>query len=800
MKQTEGRRGSQVEVELLDSEPGLRLVGRGTVPSAPYLDLTRPVVLELLDPSGAVTEVRCGYDRVEQHHDGVDCSSTTRIGPEVTVRLTDRWRRSASDSWALRREVRVDEETRGRGLRVRLQADIVSADSVRFDDFSLFAASANYNGNDLDEDGLDDYLESRTRVYRDDRLNSLSVMAYEPRSRLAFSMARASVPGYDERPHRSRMQQRFLQCTDIGSLGFVSDSAGSRLSLQAAYPFWEGDRSFALDLEGRQEWGAFWDLGERAFFEVEYLLRIEQAPTFLDAIWLNYSRRIADLAPVPVALNATFSELHGLRAQSLDQSFLSVDATSDPNAPAGYVLNCHPQSGEQLADVIQYGFTGQNTLNAWAMIRSGDERQQDHARRVIDFFVDVCHIPDPGLFYDLYNTSKQRPDSWWTGLLLPLAYAETEADLAQLMGPVATRLADVITELEKISGSYLRTMSESAQGVLRAYEAERAKGIEHPTWLAALLRYADFLVRSQQPDGSWYRAYDHSGQPVTAPARWFGTTDYERKSSTACPIPFLVGLAALAARDEYLQAARRAGEYVLHQQVLNVRFNGGVQDSLYRKAQLVDNESILFPMLGLWSLYRATGESEILDGATAAARLFATWTWLWDVPLPTDSTLYRYGFRSTGLGACDTCAAGYVHPFELLGVPELVQIGVASADPGLIDVAELILHGCNQTVAVPGADWGYKVLGLQEEGYVISWWLADDPIFDDTAFGGRGKGEGNKTCFPWLPAVAMTCYLGLTDAYGTARIASIRDEHALPTSLSGDGVAVARTLTDSVGR
>lgn len=457
-------------------------------------------------------------------------------------------------------------------------------------------------------------------------------------------------------------------------------------------------------------------------------------------------------------------------------------------------MNCDPHTGEQLSDVIQYGFTGQNTLNAWAMLRTGDEAQRLHAIATIDFFVNVCHLPAAGLFYDLYNTTKKRPESWWSGLLLPLAYAETATELEKLMGPIAERFASVIEQLEKSPGSFVRTMSESAHGVLLAYEQERSTGTDHASWLAAVRRFGDFLVRSQQPDGSWYRAYSHAGEPVLTPERWFGTTEHERKSSTACPIQLLVALTEATADSKYLDAAVRAGEYVIDHQVANVRFNGGVQDSLYRKAQLVDNEGVLFPMLGLWALNGATGRRDMFEGALAAARLFATWTWLWDVPLPEGSTLRKHGFRSTGTGGCDTCAAGYVHPFELLGVPELVQIGAAARDPYLIDAAELILTGCNQTVAVPDADWGSKVMGLQEEGYVISWWLAEDPIFDGTTFGGRAKGEGNRTCFPWVAAVAMACYLRLLDTMGTTDLSRVRAAHQLPTCLETPSPSVPQQV------
>jgi hypothetical protein len=179
-------------------------------------------------------------------------------------------------------------------------------------------------------------------------------------------------------------------------------------------------------------------------------------------------------------------------------------------------------------------------------------------------------------------------------------------------------------------------------------------------------------------------------------------------------------------------------------------------------------------MLGLLALHEAVGGDEFLAPAVDAARLFASWICLWDIPLPPDSTLAHHGFRSSGIGACDTAGAGYVHPFQLLALPELIEIARLAGDPALLDTAELAYGGCNQTVAVPGRDWGYAFAGLQEEGYLMSWWLVDDPIFDETGFGHRWKGEGNKTCFPWIPAVGMACHWKLLDRYGTTDFKEIR--------------------------
>ena len=178
-------------------------------------------------------------------------------------------------------------------------------------------------------------------------------------------------------------------------------------------------------------------------------------------------------------------------------------------------------------------------------------------------------------------------------------------------------------------------------------------------------------------------------------------------------------------------------------------------------------------MRALLALHKATGEADYLEGARRAAQLLSTWVVMWDVPLPPQSTLGRLGFRSTGWLACDSPGAGYIHPMGTLCVPELVEMGVLTGDKGFLLAAELLQAGCNETVALPGKDWGYAMPGLQEEGALISWWFADDPMFGHTGFGGRGKGEGNKTCLPWISAVSVFGYQDLMARYGTTDIPAI---------------------------
>lgn len=676
----------------------------------------------------------------------------------------------------LKRYFKVLQSGTMKGVRLYYSMALYPQEQTAFEQLRYFAPPAIFDKNDLDEDGYEDYFRTQKLLWREDRFNYPMFMAYHPEKLRAIRIERDILPNWDTIPERRvdpvtmEPDRYFLQKTDIGSLGIWGES-DKNVCLKACYPFYEGEATIGMYIVKTVPFGAFWPAKDGESFEVSYKISGDAYEDFHDACWDSVRKVITEKKPGARALLADAETLVKYRLEALNRYYVEKPAKEDQNCPAGYVLNCHPGDGVQLENIIQYGFTGQNILNAYNVLRYGYENDnqeyQRRARRITDFFADTIHIPESGMFYNLYNVDMKRVNFWWTGLLLPLAYAEG-TELSGLMGPLYEYRKDIIDRLAKLKGAYLRCMNEDVTALLRIYLLEKQHGQEHENWIAAVKNYCEFLLRTQEANGSWYRAYDLSGQPITEPQIWFGATIYEKKSSTATSIPLLVEMSDFSQDNRYLDAAIKAGRFVKEYMIDRVKYNGGVHDSIYAKGQLIDNESILYPMFGMLSLYEATKEEDFLDGTIKAAHMNASWVCLWNVPLPPESTLKKYGFNSIGMGACDTCGAGYVHPFQLMCVAETAKIAILTKDQELFEVARLYWLGCSQTVALPENDWGYQYYGLQEEGYLVSWWAVDDPMFSaDTGFGHRLKGEGNKTCFPWINAVGVKACYSLMDMFST---------------------------------
>lgn len=774
-------------------EPGgvpgtlLDITGRpaGTGAHRAQLFRVTPVVLEAW-VDGEVLRIECGYDRVLRSTDAAVGYFSVRFPHGGAVHLEDRWQRTPEGRLRVARQLEASADTSLVHARCELWLGCRELGDGTFTSMRYLSPTLLYDRNDINEDGLEDWLLADAVVARDDRIANRAFLAFDETRGYGVTLRRVDQPVLDEAPYERASDDAVVAITDVGSLGI--EHSGESMRLVGCYPFAERPHSWSVTTEGRPGWRALRPMHGGDTVSWEYELAWRSHDSFHDAFWTMFRDVAVELAPVPAAPRTDPAEVCRLRLDSAARYFVE-GIRANGNAFAGTALNCHPQDGVPLGRIIQLGFTGQSVLLAHDWLRAAelwnDTAMRERAQKAVDFMATEAQMGN-GLLWGLYNVDRDRFQSWWGGLILPLAYGDDE-QVRKLMGPLRDHLAPVINVLSRTEGSYLRGLSEENEALIRSYEFEKAHGREHPRWLEAARAFGDFLVGAQTEQGAWYRAYQSDGRPLTEPTIWFGTTPAELGCSTGMPIPFLTKLSQVTGDRSYLDAAVRAGQFVASELIGPVRWSGGIHDSIYGKGMLVDNESVLFCMEGLESLWQATGDERWRSAALLAAKYCGSWVYLWDVPLPTGSTLERFRLRTTGMGACDTCAAGsFVHPFLLRGLPTMLEIGLREREELLVDLSELVFWGCSQTVALWEGDWGYAVPGLQEEGYLISSWLVDDPMFHETGFGGRGIGEGNKTALSWINASGAFAYLELQERFGTADVGEIRRRAGVPSLLGLD--------------
>ncbi|MFI8594021.1 hypothetical protein ACIGCK_06270 [Microbacterium sp. NPDC078428] len=735
------------------------------------LHIHEPIIAEALGSSPTTR----GYDAVDQRPDGswtatgaLTLDDGTRVVVEDTYRLDDAGR------FQLHRTSDVTTQGSSDGVRIAF-GTVTSVEDAKTDDWQFFIPGTMYNRNDSDGDGREDYLGTYVQDHRDDKNGLLAVLARAPRTGATFTVARTSVPSFDTAVSPEQLETRyFAQSTDIGSLGLAP--ADAQVALRGSFPFSE-EYSFCLDTDGRG-WAAYAPNAVGRVVDVDYEFRITRTPDLTEAIWELFLRQGDVLGTTRPNPDVTLEESLEYRQLLTQLYYRKWEREENEKEPAGYLVHFSPRTGETLGSLIEFGFSGDQTLLAYAQTIWGQKNNTplyvQRAKTVFDFFVDHCQLPN-GFSHGIFDPINDTFTHWFTGILMPFQYAEDEEDVRRYVGrQIAGALMPVARELRDVEGNYLRTMCESVYPLLLAYEAT---GSTEQKWLQAGTRFGDFLLNAQHDDGSWYRAYTPAGEGLTSPTAWFGASYEEQKSGTIFPVPVLTTLYRITGEEKYRHAAAKAADFIIETFVDPVLYVGGLNDTTHIKSVKSDSVGVMFLMRSLLKAYEITQDVRHLAGAVKAAKILASWVYLWDVPFPEGTLLDQARFRSTGWAVCDVIASGTYLDNEFLEFTgDLANVAVLAGSRELLDVAELVQYGMQYATSTPTNDHGYVAPGIQCEGVLTSYWLSAP---DTTEFSGavnKVKGDDNDTCNALTNGQAAYGIYDLERSFGTLDFDVIRRE------------------------
>ena len=256
---------------------------------------------------------------------------------------------------------------------------------------------------------------------------------------------------------------------------------------------------------------------------------------------------------------------------------------------------------------------------------------------------------------------------------------------------------------------YLRSFGDDMKATLRAIRRERKQGREHPSWLAWVKQYADWLVPQQQPDGSFPRTW-HPGTGKVADGS---------PQSSYNPVPFLILLSDLTGEAKYKAAALRAAEYSWQSGQFRGRFVGGTIDN----PDVIDKEAGTLSLEAYLAVYELTKEAKWLERARAAADFSETWIYIWNVPMPPDENdaelHWKRGVSTVGLQLIAT-GHSLVDEYMAFDTDEFAKLSVYAKDAHYLDVAEILLHNTKNMLALPGRTFDLRGPGWQQEHWSIA--------------------------------------------------------------------------------
>lgn len=579
------------------------------------------------------TEIRQGYDNVTMQ----DCAALATARVESSKGsifvVQDRYE-MAEQGVILQRRIEV-EKTGERESGFQSVVSVESGDSAQeYEQLEYFVPSMLYkdsaNITPTAAFAADTFLFDKNLV-RETRSGLPMVMVRNPATGATFSIAHIADNVADElTPDTAGMMMRVDTLCRYGSIG-ITNLRGDSPAACFVYPY----------LETPKVYGSASRV-ERCFHPIkegekqEYRIHIMAARTedYNAAMTMFYRDHYA-AQPGRIA-EVNIGQVYDVSVRDLRD--LYAETTMGKGMPfAIYVDN-----GEAFGVNFQMGFIGMQIALAHHMIRYGIENGDD----------------------DCYQKGVAMVDFW-------ASMAGTESGVVKVwFDSVSFRPYP----------PFLRIMTDGMEGMLDAYMAMIASGRKDgnlDAWINMVTRYAQFLVREQNEDGSFYRAYDYKGnvyQDTNSDGlRGDKNTLADSKLNSAIPIRFLVRMYEMTGEQKYLEAAKRAGEFVLDVLYPTGRYVGGTPDN----PNTVDKEAGVYATYAYSALYSATGDARYLKAMEQAAVYTMSWAYTYsfkvanfkniEAGVPTELG-YTDGlsFIATGHSAVDSyISAMYYEMFKL---------------------------------------------------------------------------------------------------------------------------------------
>lgn len=611
-----------------------------------------------------------------------------------------------TDEFDVKRRVVVEMAGEGDvGFMSRFQ--LSRTDSPALKDQELFIPGICYQKNkNVPPYALAADLSAEDIVVREDRMPIPIVMLRDPVSGVTSSLIHLSPDGSSclEKLDEDRLIDPRLQFASLGVQGQTAPA------LTLLYPGSEGSRTYVRPPARTFETAGWSERYHPVVGDVSHAYQVrmsfgvfESFPAALRATWRRAYGEFdapASKTDVPASYEAGMGLINNFaRAYN-----------GCPGLPFALELPGGRLEGKSSVS-FQMGFVGQQLPLAYHLIRYGLEKNNpsiiEKGEAMVDFWAANSLTKEglPRTWFDPY------PEPHWRSY-----------------------------------NTFLRLASDGMPGALRAWDLMKSEGRDKPGWLQYCRSFGDWLVKNQNPDGSWSREY-----------HWDGTPANESKSNTSHPIPFLLALAAATGETSYRTAALRAGDSIWKHVHESFTYVGGTPD----QPNIIDREAGFMALQAFLALHDETGEDRWLEAAKRAADFTETWAYCWQVPLPGDDPAVILP-RETKTRGFSIIATGHSGADLLLAGASFFyyRLYLKTGDPHYADVAGHLLHDTKENVSLNGS-LGYGGDGLCPEvvlfcpprGWSIDIWL------------------------PWLTYYMIDPIAGLQDAYemtDTPRVEGVR--------------------------
>lgn len=633
------------------------------------------------------------YSKIEQKDNTITGFAELQSANGTIFNVTDIFSPDSDKHFRLEREIQI--KTIGdKDQYFNSYFGLTSKDNKTINEYEFFVPGIWYKNNQCLKNGFlaSDYSNNYF-YFREDRLPLPLVSAREKASGLAIDMIHLNANPetfYGENGLNRIVDERM----QFGSLGFTEADHNSILFV---FPGIEGEKTYVGHQAGQPNNFAYRSHPVKKGIRHSYSLvfgfnQTKDFPSLVETVWKQAWNKYN-----PPVHKADVKDAYNASIEVLDNYLENV------NGAPGFPFSVYLPNGIARAYNYQMGFIGFQISNAYFLLRKGLESQNpDYIKRasdVINFWVNNSQT-DSGL-----------PKTWAD------AYVDRKATWRDYQ-------------------SYMRVIGGGMEGMLGAWSIMKKHGTDRKDWLNYCKQCADWLVRNQEQDGSFYIRY-----------RWeTGKPDHDSKYTTTNVIRFLVELYKATNDKKYLKAALKAGNFsydFIHNDYLYV---GGVIDN----PNVKDRESGQMAMYAFLSLYDTTGDQKWKEAAVQAARYTETFMFSYHVPMAINDTLTDFPKNRDIIGQT-IIATGHSGIDNGLAFSsfQYYRLYLLTGDTHFLHVAKVIQNNTLQIMDLDGK-MKYKLRGLLTECFSPQ----------------SNRGHSVRQQLPWDQAAILDPMHRFMDAFG----------------------------------
>ena len=623
----------------------------------------QPLPLVMLIKTGAGSPFTCeaAYESVKMDNGTLECTGSIETLYGSRFKCTDTYKVHGNPGgFVIDRSVKVV-KTDPRDLGFQSVFGVF-ADTVRsMEDYSFFSPAVWYNQNKKVRQGAIGSVDSHEFSYfRETRLGLPMVMMYDPdrKSHLSIGHYNPEIGSGVDENSSEWLVDASIQYASLGvhrkpypQLNFIYPASEGEINYVDRKIPWIS-RSHPVTRDVKHDYSMLVFLGSARDYQ-----------SSMRASWRYFYE----------AFNPDIVECDIEKVFKAGVDILGNVTREYYPGTMGTPFTCYIATGEPKGISHQIGFTGQQGPVGYQLLRYGllnkDPLYALKGAAVIDFWADSAFL------------ETDFPKMWY---------------ISQASGKPYPHFREWPT--------FMRSATDGMEGILDAWMFIDRYGIPKENWFRACKKFGEWLVRTQNPDGSFYRKIN-----------WDGSIDNAEKYNTSNPIRFLINLYWATDDERYLETALKAGEWCYEYIHKPGHYIGGVNNS-----NSIEKEGGVLALYAFTALYDATGDEKWLQGAMAAADFCETWTYCWDIPVrKSDNPVNIYDKVGTsGQSFISTHASG-VDNFMAFVDFYYYRLYLFTGQRHYLDFAKFLQNNTKQTTDWDGK-FGYKYPGLVQEAHNVS--------------------------------------------------------------------------------